>query len=127
MRAYDVAVVALAIDAPRKWIDNLLSQHQLAEVLSIRQGVARRVSYSALVRLGVIRQLHVELGIGVGDAVRIAARILDSGTSSGLEVGQLKLTLDVDALRQRLDHRLAIAIESAPSPRRGRPARKPAP
>ena len=127
MRAYDVAVVALAIDAPRKWIDNLLSQHQLAEVLSIRQGVARRVSYSALVRLGVIRQLHVELGIGVGDAVRIAARILDSGTSRGLEVGQLKLTLDVDALRQTLDHRLAIAIESAPSPRRGRPARKPAP
>jgi hypothetical protein len=102
-----------------------MSQHDLAEVPSSRQGVARRISYSALIRLSVIRQLHVELGIGVGDAVRIAERLLDSGQSRVLVVGQLKLTFDVDALRRNLDHRLAIALESAPSPRRGRPPRKP--
>ncbi len=125
MRVYDVVVATIAIGAPRKWTENLMSQHDLAEVPSSRQGVARRISYSALIRLSVIRQLHVELGIGVGDAVRIAERLLDSGQSRVLVVGQLKLTFDVDALRRNLDHRLAIALESAPSPRRGRPPRKP--
>jgi len=127
MRVYDIAVVTLAIDAPRKWTDNLLSQYQLVEVLSSRQGVARRISYSALIRLSVIRQLHGELGIGVADAVRIAERLLESGRSPVLEVGNLKLTFDLDALRRNLDHRLAIALESAPSPRRGRPPRKRSP
>ena len=124
MRRYNIAAAALAIGAPRKWTDNILSQHDIPDVLSVRQGVPRRITYLALVRLAVIRQLNTELGIGVGDAIQIAARLLDSGQKSVLEVGQLRLGIDHVALRQAVDARLAMAMESAPSPKRGRPPRK---
>lgn len=124
MRRYNITAAALAIGAPRKWTDNILSQHDIPDVLSVRQGVPRRISYPALVRLTVIRQLHAELGIGVSDAIRIAARLLDSGQGAVLAVGQLRLFIDQVALRQAVDARLAMALESAPSPKRGRPPRK---
>jgi hypothetical protein len=124
LRGYDIAIAALAIDAPRKWLDNLLSHHTIAEVQPGRQGQARRVSYGALMRLAVIRQLHAQLGIGVGDAVRLSETLVASGHAHVLALGQLTLSVDVDALRHSLDQRLATALESAPSPRRGRPPRK---
>ncbi|MDQ2667011.1 MAG: hypothetical protein M3Z05_13475 [Gemmatimonadota bacterium] len=101
-----------------------MSQFKIEGHLSGRQGVARRISYATLFRLTVIRQLHINLGIGVGDAVRIAETLLDSGHSPVLEVGHLTLTLDAETLRRTLDQRLAAALESAPTPRRGRPPRK---
>ncbi|CAN5148309.1 hypothetical protein BH09GEM1_BH09GEM1_22270 [soil metagenome] len=124
MRFYDIGISTLVIDAPRKWTDNILSQHTIPDVRSGRQGVARRISYPALIRLGIIRQLHTELGIGVADAIRLAAQLLDSGQETVLEAGQLRLRVDYDALRQLVDERLALALESAPSPKRGRPPRK---
>lgn len=124
MRLYDLAVTTLAIGAPRKWTDNVLSHHAIPGVLRARQGVARRLPYESVIRLALIRQLHADLGVGVRDAVRIAERFLDSGQPRVLEIGELRLTLDVDALRRKLDERLALALESAPSPRRGRPSRK---
>lgn len=124
MRLYDIAVATLAIGAPRKWTDNLLSQHEVADVVSVRQGVARRLSYQALVRLAIIRQLHVHLGIGVANAVRFADRLLDSGQGAVLDAGQVSLSVDLSAVRKAVDQRLSAALESAPSPRRGRPPRR---
>lgn len=121
MRLYDVAVVTLAIDAPRKWTDNVLSQYPIPGVVSVRQGVSRGVSHGGLTRLALIRDLHVRLGIGVGDAVQITKRLLDSGGPPVLIVGQLTLTVDLAALHRRIDIQLGAALESAPSPRRGRP------
>ena len=125
MRSYDVAIASLAIDAPSKWTDNLLSQHRLPDVVSERRGVARRISYSGLVRLALIRQLHVELALGVGDAVRVADQLLDSGGTGVYESGQLRLTVDRPALERALDLRLTEVLESAPAPRRGRPPNSP--
>ena len=125
MRSYDVAIASLAVDAPLKWTDNLLSQHRLPDVVSERRGVARRISYSGLVRLALIRQLHVELALGVGDAVRVADQLLDSGGTGVYESGHLRLTVDRPALERTLDLRLAEVLESAPAPRRGRPLKSP--
>ena len=125
MRSYDVAIASLAVDAPLKWTDNLLSQHRLPDVVSERRGVARRISYSGLVRLALIRQLHVELALGVGDAVRVADQLLDSGGTGVHESGHLRLTVDRPALERALDLRLAEVLESAPAPRRGRPLKSP--
>ena len=126
MRLYDVGVATLAIGAPRKWTDNVLSQHSIPDVLAVRQGVARRISYQALIRLAIIRQLHTELGVGVADAIHFAGRLLDSGQSGVLAAGHLGLSVDLAALRTAVDERLAAALESSPSPRRGRPPGKPA-
>ena len=125
MRFYDVAVASLAIDAPIKWTDNLLCQHRLPGVVSERRGVARRISYLGLVRLALIRQLHVQLALGVGDAVRVADRLFDSGGTGVYASGQLRLSVDRPALERALDLRLTEVLESAPAPRRGRPPNSP--
>ena len=124
MRLYDIAVAALAVGAPRKWTENVLSQHAIPDVISVRQGVARRISYQALIRLAIIRQLHTELGIGVAHAIHFADRLLDSGQSPVLATGQLTLSVDLVGLRTAVDERLAAALESFPSRRRGRPPGK---
>ena len=125
MRTYDVATASLAIDAPGKWTDNLLSHHRIKDVLSSKRGVARRITYPALKRLAVIRQLHVRLGASVADAVRLASELLDSETVGVHDFGQLRLAIDLLRLEQALDLRLADILESAPSPRRGRPSLRP--
>jgi hypothetical protein len=121
VRSYNVAVASLAIDAPAKWTDNLLSQHIVPNVVSEHRGVARRITHNALVRIAIVRQLHVRLGVSVADAVRIAEQLLDSRPIGVHASGQLTLTLDLPELERQLDNRLADALESAPAIRRGRP------
>src|SRR3982750_1848348 len=72
LRLYDVAIAALAINAPRKWVDNLLSHHDVPDVVIARRGIARRIPHSALLHLALARDLHVELGMSVRDALPLA-------------------------------------------------------
>ena len=92
MRSYSVAIASLAIEAPQKWTDNVVSQHDIPDVVTVRRGVARRIPHSALVRLALARDLHATLGLGVGDAVRIAGELLDSTGGGVLAIGHLRLT-----------------------------------
>ena len=123
MRSYDVAIASLAIDAPTKWTDNLISHYRLSGIVSERRGISRRISHGGLVRLALVRQLHTGLGLGAGDAVRVAQELLESGGTGVYASGQLRLTIDLPALERALDARLAEVLESAPTPRRGRPPR----
>jgi hypothetical protein len=125
MRSYDVAIASLVIQAPLKWTDNLLSQHTIADVLSSRRGIARRITHPGLVRIALVRQLHISLGVSVADSVRIAAQMLDSESPRVYTIGQLTLTVDIKQLERELDARLAATLESAPAPRRGRPPNRP--
>ena len=125
MRSYDVAVASLAIDAPSKWTDNLLSQHTIPDVVSARRGITRRITHPALIRIALIRQLHVSIGVSVADAVRIAADLLSPDSPPAHRIGLVSIHVDFKELERQLDDRLAGALESAPSPRRGRPTRKP--
>ena len=126
MRSYTVAVVSLAINAPGKWTDNIISQHAVPGVISARRGVARRIPHHALVRLAVVRQLHADLGLGVADALRVAANILDTSNPPGVfSCGQIQLSIDRAELERVLHARLRDALESAPAPRRGRPPQRP--
>lgn len=122
MRSYSVAVSSLAIGAPLKWLDNLLSHFPLPEVGSERRGVARRIPHSALVRLALARELHIELGVGVRDALALAGDLLSSSEGAVSRGGHLRVTCDRRALELSVGARLRDALESAPAPRRGRPA-----
>jgi len=124
MRLYSVAVASLAVDAPSKWTDNLIAHHDMPEVRSRSRGVARGVSWAGLVRIAMIRELHVALGCGVREAVALADALLRS-PGWNLNVGRCTaLGVDRRALEQDLQRRLAEALESAPRPRRGRPTRR---
>ena len=121
MRLYSVAVVSLALGAPLKWADNLIAHHQIPEVRSRARGVARGVSWAGLVRIALIRELHLAMGCGVRDAVALSARLLHAPDGI-VPVGPwATLGFDRRALETDLQQRLAAALESAPRPRRGRP------
>lgn len=121
MRFYTVAIVSLAIDAPVKWTDNILSHHEIAEVVAEKRGIARRIPHRALLRLALIRQLQQEVGVGAREAVTISATLLGAGAREVRVGSSVSLRLDVPSLEQLVAVRLQAALESAPAPRRGRP------
>ena len=81
MRLYSVAVASVAIDAPEKWTDNLIAHHGLAGVQSRARGVARGISWPALVHIALTRELHIRIGCSVRDAASFAAAILAAPNS----------------------------------------------
>ena len=122
MRTYDIAVASLAIDAPLKWTDNLLSQHSIPDIVVERRGVTRKIPHLALLRLALIRELNTALNLGVRDAVSIAARLW--AHEGEQQIGVLRLSFDRAELVRTVERRLREALESAPAPRRGRPVRR---
>lgn len=124
-RSYSVAIAALAIDAPSKWIDNLLSQHPIPEVVVASRGVSRRIPYPVLLRLALSRQLHVGLGLAVRDALVLARELLaEPGEAAEIRRGVIRIGVDRAEVERELDRRLREVLESAPATRRGRPARR---
>jgi hypothetical protein len=121
VRVYDIAVASLAIDAPSKWTDNVLSQHDVPGVSSARRGVTRRIPYHALLHLALTHDLHVSLGMSVRDALELARQLLSADVTSEARRGPVRITLDRTLLERVLERRLREALESAPAPRRGRP------
>ena len=124
MRLYSVALTALAIDAPQKWTDNLIAHHDLPDVRSQKRGIARGVSWQGLVRIALIRDLHVALGCGVREAVALSDVLLRAPSGRAAIGRWSTLGFERDTLEQDLQRRLADALESAPRPRRGRPPRR---
>ncbi len=121
-RGYTIATAALAIGAPVKWVDNVLSHFAILGVAQSRQGVARRISADAILRLRVISALSELLGVPVEIAVDAAEKLIEEGRwDAGRE---LSLILDRWAARADLETRLEFAVEAAPLPRRGRPPGK---
>ena len=124
MRLYGIAVVSLAIGAPTKWTDNLIAHHEIPDVRSRARGVARGVSWNGLVRIALIRELHLELGCGVREAVALADLLLRAPAGTTSAGRWLTVTLGRAAFEQELQRRLGDVLESAPRPRRGRPVRR---
>ena len=81
------------------------------------------MSWTGLVRIAVIRALHLELGCGVREAVALSDSLLRSGSGS-VALGRVSVAFDREALERDLRQGLGDALESAPRPRRGRPARR---
>jgi hypothetical protein len=121
MRLYSVAVASLAIGAPVKWTDNLIAHHRIPDVRSRARGASRGIAWSGVVRIALIRDLHLGLGCGVREAVALADLLLLSPGGTTSAGRWLTVALDRAALEQELQRRLADVLESAPRPRRGRP------
>ncbi len=119
-RAYTVGTVALALETPAKWVDNVLSHHSVPGVTQDRQGIARRVSLEGVLQLAIGMLLIQELSITLSTALRLAAAIT-SQDGRYLTAGGLSLQLDLPHFKANVERRLAQAVEIAPVPRRGRP------
>jgi hypothetical protein len=121
LRLYSVALASVAIMAPEKWTDNLLAHHELPGVQSRARGVARGISWPALVHIALARETHVQIGCSVRDAIALAAALLAAPANLIAAGPHLTLTFDRERFEHDLHRHLADALESAPRPRRGRP------
>ena len=121
-RAYTIATAALALDIPVKWLDNALSHNQIRGIHQERQGVARRLTVEGLLILAIAATLVKELGITLTAALEFAEGIAMSAGTYTSPAG-VRIQLNLEALNARLLERLANAVEIAPSPKRGRPAK----
>src|SRR4051812_5202214 len=119
-RAYTIATAALALEASVKWLDNTLSHYRVAGVAQEKQGVARRISIEGLLTLSIVLLLTTEFGTTVATALEIAQKLIAAQGAFESPSG-FKITLDLEAFRNRLISRLEKAVEVAPLPRRGRP------
>lgn len=121
-RSYDVRVVALTLDVQIKWLDNLLSHHDLPGCTRARQGVERRISDEGILAIEIVRLLNSELGIPLGRAVQLVrdGLSMDSGLAIRTPAG-ITITLPHPRLEQRIASGLRDAIEAAPRIARGRP------
>jgi hypothetical protein len=124
MRGYTVAASAVTLRVSAKWLDNVLSHHAVPGVQRTRQGVKRLLPPSALIQLEIALVLGRALAVPLGVAIPLAIRLHQTGgriDTAGLPL--ITITLDLPRLISALDRRLADAVESAPSPKRGRPRR----
>lgn len=122
-RLYHVDIARHAASADKKWVDNLLSHHQIPGVDSGRQGSPRRISVAGIEHIALIRLLTAELQLSAAVAVSLASRLL-AISSGSLSMGHgLELRLDVAEFRRRLHKSIDEGVESVTPARRGRPAK----
>lgn len=125
-RAYNARLVALTIGVPDKWLDNLLSHHDLPGVTRSRQGVERRISDEGLLAIELCRILAKELGIPVTQAAVIVRSSLPRRESAELRfttASGVQLLLPVASIEHRLRERTLEAVEAVARIPRGRPRR----
>lgn len=120
MRAYTIAVAALALQADAKWLDNLLSHHHVPGVTRKKQGIQRKIPPDSLLIIAVARTLIDSLQIPIARALDLAGRLIHAQDSEA-EVPPVTVRCDVRAIAARLHDRLADAVEGAGNLPRGRP------
>ena len=121
MRAYTVAAAAVALNTEPKWLDNLLSHHEVPGVDRGRQGMRRALAPSSILVVAVAKILVNDLGIPIARAVALAARLCADDDGVHAPSPDVSLRVDRDAIARRLERRLAEAAELVVPPRRGRP------
>ena len=126
MRAYTVAATAVTLGVSRKWVDNVLSHHKVEGVIQERQGIARRVTPTALLALELAARLGRVLAIPLAPALEIATHLIQTkgGKIELPGAPSIRVIADIEAITSELNGRLERAVEMSPNPRRGRPRRK---
>lgn len=122
MPSYNSATAARALGVDPKWLDNLLSHHEIDGVARACQGVPRRLTDRAVETIAVARDLMRTTGTPAAHAVALATGVLAAGDA--VARGEL-ITISVDraALQSSVARALSHAVEVAPRPARGRPPR----
>lgn len=120
-RAYSVHITAVTLGVPVKWVDNVLSQHDIPGVASSRQGVERSISDLGIRVLEMVRMCAHELGLTISRSVEIAVAATSGSDARFIIQSGGELRFDIDAIDRRLRERLMDAIEATPRRARGRP------
>ena len=120
-RQYTTSAVAHTLGKPAKWLDNILTHHEVQGVEHARQGIRRKLSHDAITTLYVAKILMDALGAPANLALSVAGQ-LRAWSVLTLASG-LTLTIDHSALAAELDERVLTAVQAEPPRARGRPPR----
>ena len=124
MRAYTVATAAFALSTDKKWVDNLLSHHEVPGVAHAQRGVRRRIPPSSMRIIAIARTLVADLSLPLHRAVALAIE-LETEEKSAFRISEhIVLHLDRVRLLSELARRLDEAAEFAAVPKRGRRPRQ---
>jgi O-acetyl-ADP-ribose deacetylase (regulator of RNase III) len=125
-RSYSPRAVALAVGTKLKWVDNLLSHHELPGVSRGRRGIERKIDQRGVLAVALVRMLTGELGIPAKAAVSIIAAAIESrDRDRGRFASPSGVTLlfPLDEIERHLRGRLVDAMEAVGQVPRGRPPR----
>lgn len=125
-RSYSAKLIALTVGESSKWVDNLLSHHQLPGVSRSKQGVERQVTDEGLLAIEVTRMLASELEIPFSRAAAIARSAVASRSESPLRFvteSGIAVVFPLAAIESRLRQRMIEAVEAIGRVPRGRPPR----
>lgn len=120
MRSYTVTVAALALNVDIKWLDNVLSHHQVRGLLRKRQGIQRQILPESMLVLAIASDLIEALSLPIARAIEVAHLMTETGARVPVS-RTINLHADLDSIAARLQGRLADAIEGAAQKPRGRP------
>src|SRR4051812_37687149 len=114
-RSYDAKTIALAIKVPFKWVDNLLSHHQLPGVSTGHQGLQRRINDEGVIAIELVRMLASDLGVGLARAVELTRSVLSerAAESRVLVAPDLLIVVSRDVIERRLHAQLIDGMEAA--------------
>ena len=124
---HSVRVAALALDVPLKWIDNVLSHHELPSIVRTTHGVARQLGEEGILALALCKTMVDELGVPIARACALAREIVRERGAPSVRVAiapHVVLDVALDELQRRLRSRITDAAEAVAHVRRGRPPRK---
>jgi len=124
MPLYNTATAAVALGVPPKWLDNLLSHNEITGLQNNAQGVSRRLSVETIAFLMLTRELIGRMGLAAPTALAVARRLIDAPEGDLSLSPWLRMTFQPSALHAEVLTRLRRAVETAPTPRRGRPPKR---
>src|SRR6266545_1121432 len=105
-RTYNIALVAVTIGATPKWVDNLLSHHDIiVRAPRGRQGVQRRITDEGLLAIELTRLLSHEFGVPLGRAANLSRKALESKSGSEARIATdsgVTLVFNLTAIEHRL-------------------------
>jgi hypothetical protein len=122
VRAFNLSTVAHTLGVSERWLDNVLSHHDLVGVERERQGVSRRLSPETVTALHIANHLISSLGATTGRALGIAEELTANGVAD-LAPG-ITITVDRDSTNATLNARVLEAVQVAPPKARGRPPKR---
>jgi hypothetical protein len=121
-KTYHIEIARHAANVDSKWIDNLLSHFNVSGVAGGKQGTPRRITENGIAYIVLIRRLSSALGVGIGDAVSLAPKLLLQGEIVDVAIG-VELRIDRALFLANIHSLVEDAAEAIVPARRGRPAR----
>jgi len=121
-----VATAAVTLGVSKKWVDNVLSHHRVPGVVQKTQGIVRRVSPAGLLALEVALGLVRAFRMPVASALELGGQLIAvAGAQIELPgMPAFRISANLSAVAAALDLRLERAVETTPTPKRGRPRSK---